>query len=57
MVVLEGVRPVDEAVRTVSLTEADEVFVPPSPAPIGNVRWPERETEPEFELPIIVPRR
>jgi hypothetical protein len=57
MVVREEVRPVGEAVRTVSLTGADEVFMPPSPAPIGSVPQPEREPEPEFELPIIMPRR
>lgn len=57
MVVREGVRPVEDAVRTVCLTGADEVFMPPSPAPIGSIPHPERETEPEFELPIIVPRR
>lgn len=57
MVVREGLRPVEDAVRTVNLTEADKVFLPPSPAPIGSVQQPEREPEPEFELPIILPRR
>lgn len=55
MVVLEGVKPVDEVVRTVSLTEANEVFVPPSPGRIESRG--EAQPEPEFELPVIVPRR